>query len=567
MARTYCADYGDWAYERVRKKLDREAQCKGGDRRNDHPQQQSINHQHAEHNSIESCRQLSDWAWFEKFPRARSRVRDVLDCDDDVAAAVKVFVTLNGHRIILKTYVGGQFMIPTLRPYQEAILKDLREAFRSGASRVCLVSPTGSGKTVMFCAVTDGAMRRGNRCLIVAHRSEIVEQTSAALVNLGISHGVVAPGYPETPEPVQVASVSSLVRRLDRHSDYNLLVTDECHHGVTGTWRRVIDAMPRAKVLGVTATPERLDGRGLGDVFQTMIMGPTTGELIKAGHLSPFTCYAPSKPPDLSSVSTRAGDFAADQLADAMSQPVVVGSAVDAYEDICPGKRAIVFGVDRRHSIMLAERFVGRGHKAVHLDADTPREQRRRAIKALAAGEISLITNCGLISEGVDVPAVEAVVLARPTQSLGLHLQMVGRALRIAPGKEKALILDLAGNSYRHGLPDADRKWSLDGSPRKQRERNPPQPRHCEYCDAVNKPRAPTCTSCGESLLTLQERIEIEAELKRVEDLRQFEAVRTMNYRDAVDWAGSDKACLEQVAAARGYARGWVWHRMQELRA
>jgi DNA repair protein RadD len=367
---------------------------------------------------------------------------------------------------------------------------------------------------------------------------------------------------------VQVASIASLVRRIDRHDHhYDLIVVDESHHAVAGTWRRVIDAMPGAKVLGVTATPERLDGRGLGDVFDAMVVGPAVAELIEGGYLSRFTCFAPVAP-DVSGISTRAGDFAVDELAGIMARPVIVGSAVLSYEKLCPGKRAIVYSVDRHHSRMLAQRFIDRGHKAAHLDSEAPREDRRAMIQALGTGELEIVTNCGIISEGLDVPAVEAVLLARPTQSLALYLQQVGRALRPSPGKDRALILDCAGNLYRHGMPDDGRQWTLDGKPRRQREPGDvPRLRRCEQCDAINPPKAPTCLACGASLRpTPQEQREIETELRRVEQLRHSEALRGMSYGKALKWAGSDQSKLHQVAAARGYRPGWVWYRLQELR-
>jgi DNA repair protein RadD len=416
-------------------------------------------------------------------------------------------------------------------PYQQRGLDEIRTTFGSGARSVLYVAPTGSGKTVLFANLVDGTMRNGKRCIIIAHRIEIVEQVSTALAGLGVPHGVIAPGFPATPEPVQVASVASLVRRIDRHDHYDLIVVDESHHAVAGTWRCVIEAMPGAKVLGVTATPERLDGRGLGDVFDEMVIGPTTAELIEAGYLSRFTYFAPTAP-DLSGISTRAGDYAVDELAGVMARPVVIGSVVASYEKLCLGKRAIVYGVDRRHSNMLAQRFIERGHKAAHLDGGTPKDERRALIEALATGEIPVVTNCGLISEGLDVPAVEAVLLARPTQSLALYLQQVGRALRLSPGKDRALILDCAGNLYRHGMPDAMRQWTLDGKPRRQREPGDmPQLRHCEHCEAINPPKAPACSACGADLRpTPAQQREIEAELRRVEHLRHIEALRSMRY-------------------------------------
>ena len=455
-----------------------------------------------------------------------------------------------------------------LRPYQERGLNEIRAAYLSGARTVLLASPTGSGKTILFSTLVEGAMRKGKRCVILAHRIEIVEQVSAALAGMAVPHGVVAPCYSETPEPVQVASIATLVRRIDRHNRYDLIVVDEAHHAIAGTWRRVIDAMPRAKILGCTATPERLDGRGLGDIFDEMVIGPSVAELIQQGYLSPFTAFAPVQVPDLTGITTRAGDFAIDELAGVMARAVIIGSAIDSYEKLCPGKRAIVYGVDRRHSQMLARRFIERGHRAVHFDGDTPKDERRAMIWALATGEIQVITNCGLISEGLDVPAIEAVLLVRPTQSLALYLQQVGRALRPAPGKDRALILDLAGNLYRHDLPDANREWSLEGKPRKQRERSEmPRLRRCEACEAINPPKAPTCTACGASLKpTPAEQREIEAELRQIEHLRHVEALRGMRYAEALEWAGAEEIRLHQVAAARGYRSGWVWHRLQELR-
>jgi len=456
-----------------------------------------------------------------------------------------------------------------LRPYQERGLSEIRAAFLSGSRSVCLVSPTGSGKTVLFSTLVGGAARKGKRCVITAHRQEIVEQVSDALAALAVPHGIIAAGYPETPEPVQVASIATLTRRIERQNHYDLIVVDESHHAIAGSWRRVLDAMPRAKVLGVTATPERLDGRGLGDIFDDMVPGPTVAELIAAGYLSKFSAFAPVEAPDLSSISTRAGDFATDELAGVMARPVIIGSAVSQYEKLCGGKGSIVFGVDRRHSMMLAQRFIERGHRAAHIDGDTPKDERRALIKALATGEIQVISSCGLISEGLDVPAVEAVLLVRPTQSLALYLQQVGRALRPSPGKERALILDCAGNLYRHGMPDADRQWSLEGKPGRQREQSDaPRLRRCEQCTAINRPKATTCSACGADLKpTPQEQREVEAELRRVEHLKHLESIRRMSYRQVVEWAGGDETRLHQVATARGYARGWVWYRLQELEA
>ncbi len=171
-----------------------------------------------------------------------------------------------------------------LRPYQNDAVARVRDAYRVGRRRVPLVSPTGSGKTVTFAHILAGAARRGKRVLILAHRAEIIEQIEAALKLAGVAYGVIAAGHPEIDSPVQIASVATVARRLDRWRDrFDFVVVDECHRSVAGSWAAVLASQPRAHVLGVTATPERLDGRGLGELFDELVVGPSTAELIKAG--------------------------------------------------------------------------------------------------------------------------------------------------------------------------------------------------------------------------------------------------------------------------------------------
>ena len=187
---------------------------------------------------------------------------------------------------------------PTLRPYQERDIARIRAAFAAGARRICYQSPTASGKTVLFATVVAGASARGNRTVILGHRDEIVQQVDRALDALGLAHGIIAAGYPEQLEfPVQIASVATLVRRLDKLAPPELIVPDECHHAAAASWRRILDAYPDAKVLGVTATPQRLDGKGLEDIFDMLITGSSVAELIAQGYLSRFVTYAPPRRP------------------------------------------------------------------------------------------------------------------------------------------------------------------------------------------------------------------------------------------------------------------------------
>jgi superfamily II DNA or RNA helicase len=326
-----------------------------------------------------------------------------------------------------------------LRPYQQADIEKIRREYAAGATRVCYQAPTGSGKTVLFAHVVAGAVARGNRVVILGHRDEIVRQVSSSLNALDVVHGVIAAGYPESPGAVHVASVQTLARRLGGLRPPDLIVIDEAHHTVAGTWLKILAAFPNARVLGVTATPERLDGKGLSDVFQRLVLGPTVESLIGAGFLSKFVTYAPPRDPDLSGVGTRMGDYATGGLSRAMSRSVIIAGAVDEYARICPGAPAIVFCVDVAHSEKVAAAFAERGYRAAHVDGETPRDHRRGLIAALGSGDLQVLCNCGLISEGLDVPGVAAAVLLRPTKSLALISNKSGARCVPRPGKSARL--------------------------------------------------------------------------------------------------------------------------------
>ena len=462
--------------------------------------------------------------------------------------------------------------MPVLRAYQQSAVAEVRAAFGARRRRVLFVLPTGGGKTVVFAHVASGAAARGRRVVIVVHRRELLRQASRALANAGVAHGLIAAGTPETAASVQVASVDTLVRRLDRVGLFDLVVIDEAHHAVAGTWVRMLEAFPEAFVLGVTATPERLDGRGLGGVFDAMVSGPSVADLTAAGWLVPAKVYAPPARIDLSGIRRRGGDYAVEELAEAMSDRVLVGNAVEHYRSLAAGVPAVAFCVNVAHSRLVADRFAAAGVRAAHVDGQTAEAERDRLIAALASGEIQVLSNCGLISEGVDVPALGAAILLRPTRSLGLYLQMVGRALRPAAGKVRALILDHASNTWTHGLPGESRAWSLDGRPKADRvaRRAPGELfRRCPACAALHPPATSACEACGADLTAGPAEIaEIEAQL--VEACQQEAAslagqVREMSYGRAMRWAGTDPQRLVLVAQARGYKRGWVRHRLAEI--
>ncbi len=269
--------------------------------------------------------------------------------------------------------------------------------------------------------------------LILAHRQEIIAQIEVALKLAGVEYGLIAPVQPETEAPAQIASIATIARRLKRwRQSFDFIVVDEAHHAVAGSWAAVLASQPRARILGVTATPERLDGRGLGEIFDAMVAGPSTAELIAGDFLCPPAVYEPIAAPDLSGARILAGAFAIEDLRATMSG-VVIGAAVTEYKRLCPRVPAVAFCVDVAHRKAVAESFRASGIKAMHVDGETPAAERRAAIAALGSGELDVLCNCSLFGEGVDVPNIGAAILLRPTASLALCLQQVGRPFEMEP--------------------------------------------------------------------------------------------------------------------------------------
>ncbi|ACB28433.1 DEAD/DEAH box helicase [Methylobacterium radiotolerans] len=458
-----------------------------------------------------------------------------------------------------------------LRDYQSAAVARIREAYAERSRRILLVLPTGGGKTIVFCWIGAAVAARGKRVVVLVHRAELLEQVSKALAGMGVEHGLIAAGHPTTEAAVQVASVATLARRLAAgFAPPDLIVIDEAHHAVAGTWNRVIDAAPESFVLGVSATPARLDGRGLGSAFDVMVEGPTVAELTAAGHLVPARVFAPPERLDLSKIKVRAGEYDARQLAEAMAGGTLIGDAVAHYRRLAAGRPAVAFCASIEHSQIVAARFRGAGVAAAHVDGKTDAAERRRLIAGLGTGELRVLTNVDLIGEGVDVPAIGAVILLRPTRSEARYLQSVGRALRPSAGKSEAIVLDHAGATWMHGLPDAPRAWSLADQPARRSTGRTEAPgerlRQCEACGAFEPPGTPACGTCGASLKPCPAEIQ-EAEAELVERQRQqVEQVRRMDYIEVERWANTPDR-LRIAARIRGYHPGWVKHRLNELEA
>ena len=436
-----------------------------------------------------------------------------------------------------------------LRAYQVDGVAGIRLAMRQHP-RVCFQLPTGGGKTIIFGYIVRGVVDRGKRALILVHRRELIRQTIEKLRLFGVECGVIAAEWPADPsQPIQVASIQTLARRPEVVPDADLIIVDESHHAVAGSWADVLDRYPDTYVLGVTATPERLDGKGLAERFDVLVCGPSIKELIDAGFLADMRVLTAPRRLDLSSIRKVAGDYAVGALAELMSDGAIIGDAVEHYRDHADGRPAIAFCVTINHAELVAERFVAAGYRAASVDGTMPNSERDRIIGGLASGELQIVTSCALISEGLDIPDVGAAILLRPTYSLTLYLQQIGRALRPKPDGRPALVLDHAGNALRHGHPATRRLWSLEG--RAKREA-------AEAAEQAEREQAERERKFLD---------EIEARLVELgHDDANAEALRTLPLRLALKLCPTE-ADVRRLAILRGYKPGFVWHVMRERRA
>jgi superfamily II DNA or RNA helicase len=464
-----------------------------------------------------------------------------------------------------------------LRPYQAEAIERLRNAYRQGARKPLLVLPTGGGKTIVFSHIAAAAVAKGRSVLVLVHRRELLRQASEKLAAAGVAHGIIAPGYEATADPVQVASVQTLARRLQglRKTPPQLIIIDEAHHAVAGQWRAVLAAFPNAQVLGVTASPVRADGAGLGaivgGVFDALVLGPTVAELTAMRFLVPPRIFAPIEAPDLSGIRLRGGDYDPKQLAAAPEIARLVGDAVEHYARHAPGLPMIVFCVDVQHAEATAEAFRAAGWRAAAVSGKTPIAERDRAIGGLGTGDTQVLTNCDLLGEGLDVPAVAAVALLRPTKSLALYLQQVGRGLRIADGKDALVVFDHAGNSILHGPPDAPRRWSLDGQKIRRTSNRRQHAAFCQRCAAVLPGEGASCEACGAAPMPCERNLHNQpGQFHEVTmaDVNRLQALRTRPLKALVREAQSVED-LVRIQRVRGYKPTWVpfaWHECIEHR-
>lgn len=591
-----------------------------------------------------------------------------------------------------------------LRDYQKNFIKDIHSQFCAGYKAVCGQSPTGSGKTVIFSYIANGAINQGSKVVILVHRQELILQTSLALAKFQIPNAIIAPAsvikssaqiqyrelgrnYIDLNSPCVVASVQTLGRRLDEFTNYfDFIITDECfvgdtliktkngykkikniksgdfvytfnekecffeykpvekrlkkplnenlirinniictenhlfftknnwkkakdltisdfllneyfnfvkiksitnvkknnedsvydltvadnhnyfangflvhncHHAVAGQWRNVTDRNPNAFLLGLTATPERLDGKGLGiesgGVYEKLVLGPSVKSLIERGYLSQPRVFAPPINFDDSALRTIAGDYDVKQMSEMLDQPQIIGDCVRHYSKICPNMPAIAFCSTIEHARHTAEQFCNAGFNFKCIDGTMSDFDRRDAIEGLGSGRYDGLTSCNIISEGTDIPVVGCAIFLRKTKSLSLYLQQAGRVLRPYSGKEYSIILDHVRNVENHGFPEDERDWSLEGRRKQKRDEDEIFIRTCPQCYACYKSSLRACPVCGfgaENAIKSQREIEfIDAELVEIQKVQKERERKEANAFNK----------LLELGKQRGYANPYAW--------
>ena len=412
------------------------------------------------------------------------------------------------------------------------------------------------------------ASQKGMRSFFIVHRRELVKQSLMALDKIGMPAGVISSGFPDDPRfDVQIASIQSLTRRLKKYKRPNLIVWDECHHIAAGTWEKIYNYYPEAFHVGLSATPERLDGKGLSKYFSVMVKGPSVEWLIEKEYLCDYKLFAPSSV-NLTGVKRSMGDFNKTQLNETMNKPTITGNAIKEYIKRASGKRAVVFCVSVDHSRHVVGEFNKAGVKAVHVDGTMDAGTRDHALDLFRRGEVKVLSNVDLFGEGFDLPAIECPILLRPTQSLSLYLQQVGRALRPSHGKSHAIILDHVGNVERHGLPDELRNWHLDGKKGRLAGKSDSESaagvRVCKSCFAAMPPHAEKCSECGTEFEKKPREVqEVEGDLEEIDP----NVIRMKRKREQA--SSQTLEDLYQLGVQRGYknARRWAQHVFQSRQA
>lgn len=419
-------------------------------------------------------------------------------------------------------------------------MENVRQAYREGYQRPCIVLPCGGGKSVIVAEMAKLATQIGNRVLFLVHRRELCEQIENTFRSWGVNMDLC-----------KISMIQTIARHLDAEPEPALIITDENHHCLASSYRKVYEHWPSVPCVGVTATPVRLNGGGLGDVNDALVEGVSASWLIEHNYLAPYRYFAPSTV-DCSLLRARRGEYAAEDAAQLLMRPKVYGDVIRHYLTVAGGLKAICYCSTIEHSKAVTAQFRAAKIDAAHIDGDTPATERAQIVEDFRQGRVQVLCNVDLISEGFDVPDCGCAILLRPTKSLTLFIQQSMRCMRYAPGKT-AVILDHVGNVLRHGLPDDARRWTLEPKPARKKDPDEVQIKQCPMCFFTHRP-APACPACGHVYEKTYREIRAEKEAKLMELVSGY--TQPEQCRSVTE--------LMLYAKRKGYKPGWVYFQQKQ---
>lgn len=462
-----------------------------------------------------------------------------------------------------------------LRPYQEDLVNGARQSFRNGHKGVVLVASTGAGKTPTLCAIISGAVANGKRVLVLAHRMRLLKQIAATLDKFGVCYQFAGRSR-RSPYLCTIGMVESVRRRMGKMQEPDIIIVDECQHACSSQYLSIHSHWPNARRIGMTATPSRTDGKGLGEVYSDMVLGPSMAWLIENGYLARYRYLEIPLHINLDEIKKdKNGEYNEKSASGVIRKAHIVGDVIENYHKYLEGKTAIIFCTGIDHAKEVAAEFNAAGIKSSHIDGTMSESEQEHLLDSLGKGDITCLASADLIGEGVDVSNVYGVILLRPTQSVVVFLQQVGRALRLKSDGGRAIILDHVGNVRTHGYPADERKWSLDGAPKREGEI---KSRTCDKCGRVFDAYTAQQTAeeeCSEEPCPVANGISRPV-VERITEVIDAELIER---EDPWEWAGGidpvlaagaeyqalmakadteDK--LKQIQRARGYNARWVTH-------
>jgi superfamily II DNA or RNA helicase len=444
-----------------------------------------------------------------------------------------------------------------LRPYQEAGIEGIRSAWMQGLKRVLLHLATGGGKTLCFCTVAKKTVDRGNKILVVVRGVKLVQQASDRLWREGLEHGILQGANScNLHMSSMVASIDTLyARRIVPDAD--LIIIDECHLSFGAAYEWFLEQVKGKYILAVSATPHDKK-RGMRHVADTVVYPISAKELTEQKYLCKLRYFAPTTP-DLSQVRksrTKYGEeYREEDLEKIMSEAKLCGDIVQNWLDNGENRKTLLFCSSIKHSKKMCERFRDAGVRIEHIDANTPDKERHEIIARLEAGETQIISNVNVLAVGVDIPTLGCLILARPTMSYNLHIQILGRGTR--PATEDCKIFDHAGNTMEHGLLEDEMECSLDPVPKKERKAAKPRTITCEECFAIFqwKGNGSRCPACGAENKKQARKIEEENKL--------FEMKEITSVKKKEPWE-HDLNLFMDIARQKRYKKGYIFHRMKQ---